>query len=71
MSDTIRDDIQTTSDTIENDAELLADVERKKQDPAASDEDLQRLASHAEALARRISDTTRIEKKLVERAAKS
>ena len=71
MSDSVHDDIRTTSDAIENDAEMLAHVERKKQDPAASDEDLQQLASHAEALARRISDMTRIEKKLVDRAAKS
>ena len=71
MSDSMHDDIRTTSDAIENDAELLADVERKKQDPAANDEDLQRLASHAELLARRISDMTRIEKKLVDRADKS
>ena len=71
MSDSVRDDIRTTSDEIEADAELLADLERRKQDPKANDEDLQRLAAQAEALSRRISDMTRIEKKLVDRAAKS
>jgi hypothetical protein len=71
VSDSVRDDIRTTSDEIEADAELLADLERRKQDPDANDKDLERLAAHADALARRISDMTRIEKKLVDRAAKS
>lgn len=71
MSDSVRDDIRTTSDEIKADAELLADLERRKQDPKAKDEDLQRLAAQAEALSRRIADMTRIEKKLVDRAAKS
>lgn len=71
MSETIRDDIRTTSDEIEADTELLADLERRKQDPEANDEDLQRLAAQAEELAQRIGEKTRIEKKLVDRAAKS
>lgn len=71
MADSVRDDIRTTSDEIKADAELLAEVERRKQDPRADDEDLQRLAAQAEALARRISDMARIEKKLVDRAAKT
>lgn len=71
MSDSVRDDIRTTSDEIKADAELLADLERRKQDPKTNDEDLQRLAAQAEALSRRIGDMTRIEKKLVDRAAKS
>lgn len=71
MSDKVRDDIRTTSDAVEADAELLADVERQKQDPKAKDEDLQRLSAQAEALSHRISDMTRIEKKLVDRAVKS
>ena len=71
MSDSVRDDIRTTSDEIEANAERLADLERRKQDPQADDEDLQRLAAQAEALSRKISDLTRIEKKLVDRAAKS
>lgn len=71
VSDSVRDDIRTTSDEIKADAELLADLERRKQDPKAKDEDLQRLAAQAEALSRRIADMTRIEKKLVDRAAKS
>jgi hypothetical protein len=71
VTDSVRDDIRATSDEIKADAELLADVERRKQDPKAKDEDLQRLAAQAEALSSRISDMTRIEKKLVDRAVKS
>jgi hypothetical protein len=71
VSDTVRDDIRTTSDEIEADAKALADVERQKQDPETNDDDLQRLAAQAEALSRRISDRTRIEKKLVDRAVKT
>lgn len=71
MSDTVRDDIRTTSDEIAAHAESLADVERRKQDPDADDQELQRLAAQAEGLARRIGEMTRIEKKLVDRAAKS
>jgi RNA polymerase-interacting CarD/CdnL/TRCF family regulator len=71
VSETVRDDIRTTSDEIEAHAELLADLERRKQDPEANDEDLQRLAAQAEALAQRISEMTRIEKKLVDRVANS
>jgi hypothetical protein len=71
VSDSVRDDIRTTSDAIEAHAESLADVERRKQDPRANDEELQRLAAQAEGLARRIGEMTRIEKKLVDRAAKS
>lgn len=68
MSEIVRDDIRTTSDEIEAHAELLADLERRKQDPAANDDELKRLAAQAEALATRIGEMTRIEKKLVDQA---
>jgi hypothetical protein len=71
VSETVRDDIRTTSDEIEAHAKLLADIERRKQDPGANDEDLKRLAAQAEALARRIGEMTRIETKLVDQVAKS
>lgn len=71
VSDSVREDIRTTSDEIEADAQLLAHVERQKQDPKANDEELQRLAAQAEALGRRIGERTRIEKKLVDQAAKT
>lgn len=70
MSDTIRDDIRTTSDEIEAHAQQLANLERQKQDPNAGDDDLQELAAESEGLARRISELTRIEKKLVDRATR-
>jgi hypothetical protein len=70
VSETVRDDIRTTSDQIEAHAELLADLERRKQDPEAKDEDLHRIAAQAEALARQIGEMTRIEKKLVDQVAK-
>jgi hypothetical protein len=66
VSETVRDDIRTTSDEIEAHAELLADIERRKQDPRANDEELKRLAARAEAVARQIGEMTRIEKKLVD-----
>jgi hypothetical protein len=66
VSETVRDDIRTTSGEIEAHAELLADIERRKQDPQANDEELKRLAVRAEALARQIGEMTRIEKKLVD-----
>jgi hypothetical protein len=71
VSDTIRDDIRTTSDEIEAHAETLADLERRKQDPNAAEDDLERLAAQADRVARRIGELTRIEKKLVDRATKS
>jgi hypothetical protein len=70
VSDAIRDDIRTTSHEIAAHAEQLADLERQKQDPEANDEDLQQLAAETEGLALRITELTRIEKKLVERATK-
>lgn len=69
MSETVRDDIRTTSDEIEAHAELLVDIERKKQDPEAEVDDLRRLAAQAEAVARQIGEMTRIEKKLVDKVA--
>jgi hypothetical protein len=71
VSETVRDDIRTTSDEIEAHAELLADIERKKQDPEAEVDDLRRLAAQAEAVARQIGEMTRIEKKLVDKVANS
>jgi hypothetical protein len=68
VSDEVRDDIRTTSLAITADAEQLARVERRKLDPAASTDDLQRLAAKAEELARGLADKARIEKKLVDRA---
>jgi hypothetical protein len=68
VSEIVREDIRTTSDEIEAHAELLADLERQKQDPAANDDELKRLAAQAEALATRIGEMTRIEKKLVDQA---
>ena len=69
MSDEVRDDIRSTSDEIKADAARLAQVESRKQDPDASAEDLQRLASQAETLARRVADKVRVEKKLVDQVS--
>lgn len=71
MSDEARDDIRTTAEQIRADAELLADLERRKQNPNASDDDLQRLGAQAEHLARRMADRARIEKKLVDETTKN
>ncbi len=70
MSDEVGDDIRTTSEEIKADAELLANLERRKQIPNTSDEDLQRLSAQAEELASRMAHKTRIEKKLVDQATK-
>ena len=70
VSDDVRDDIRTTSEEIQADAERLARVEARKQDPDASAEDLQRLGAQAEALARRVTDKVRVETKLVDQVAK-
>jgi hypothetical protein len=71
VSADVDDDIRTTSEEIKADAELLAKVEGRKQDPDASDDDLKRLSAQAVDLARRLTDKARVEQKLVDQATES
>ncbi len=61
-----REDLAATSESLQDDAERLVDIEREKQALDAADPRVDTLSTEAERIAARIEDKSRMERNLAD-----
>ena len=65
MTDEVREDILTTSENVIADAQRITDLERRKQDPNVTVEELEKLSDEVQSAAHDLTQKATVEKRLV------